>query len=78
MKITDRIKKAESIKAAATTIHAKAGAAIRIWSNADQVRLYTDGNGYTAILEDGSIDKIKRQGWGHIIDEACDKLSASI
>ena len=74
MTINERIEKAEAIKAAATKINATAGNAIRIWSKGDNVRIYTDGNGYTSIESDGSINYIKRQGWGHIITEAIETL----
>jgi len=70
MTTEQRIEKANAIKKAIAAINPTAGSSIRIWSKGDQVRLYTDGNGYTAILEDGSIDKIKRQGWGDVIVDA--------
>ncbi|MEM7789766.1 MAG: hypothetical protein AAF546_00060 [Verrucomicrobiota bacterium] len=77
MNIQDRIEIANQIKAAATEIKPEAGRSIRIWSKGDHVRLYTDGAGYREVLEDGSVNSYKTQGWGHIISEAAEAIQVA-
>lgn len=58
----DTIKKAEAEEP-------KCKGAFKVWSKADKVRIYSDGNGFLEVDGDGEINAIKRMGWGHIISK---------